>query len=476
MFSGKTKTLFLSVAILGFFYFQWTDPPLSLTGEAWRLLGVVWLIILLWISEMFPFAVVALLPLLLLPVLGILPFGKATNSYANPVIFLFLGGFLMANALEKTGLHKRIALQIIYLTGRNLKGVFLGFMLATALLSMWISNTATTVMMTSIAIPALAWLLPGEHKGEHSVFASYFLLAIAYAAGIGGIATLIGTPPNAVLYGLMSSEYNVSLSFIGWMGYGLPIAVIMFAITFFLYQRKIDKLGLQGSDFDFKKRVKPELDLLGPLSYGEKWVMGIFSLAILLWVGRSFINQWMGDELLDDAMIALFAGVMPFFIPHRPGGELHIMHWEDTRNLPWNILLLFGGGLCLASAMGQTGLVTQAAEQLVSTFGNSPMLFLWVLPLVMLLLTELMGNVALATLFLPLAFQVGQQMGLPVEYYAFPVTVASSFAFMLPIATPPNAVVYSKGYFNILFMVKRGLWLNIIGWLVICGFSYFYFL
>jgi solute carrier family 13 (sodium-dependent dicarboxylate transporter), member 2/3/5 len=475
MFSKKTSSFLLLIALLGFFYFQWTEQPAALTAEAWKLLGVVWLVILFWIAELFPFAVVALLPLLLFPVLGIMSFPKATASYANPVIFLFLGGFLMANALEKTGLHKRIALYIIYLTGRNIAGVLLGFMLATALLSMWISNTATTVMMTAIAIPALGWLLPDNNGGTQKIFASYFLLSIAYAAGIGGVATLIGTPPNAVLYGLLSSEYDISLSFIGWMGYGLPIAGLMFAITYLLYRLKINKLGLDTNNTNFRQRVKPELDRLGSVTYNEKWIMGVFAIAIFLWVSRSMINDLMGADIIDDAMIALLAGVIPFFITEK-GKVSHIMSWEDTRNLPWNILLLFGGGLCLASAMGQTGLVNTAANFLVNYFGHQPILFLGVLSLVMLLLTELMGNVALATLFLPLAFQVADKMGLPVEYYAFPVTIASSFAFMLPIATPPNAVVYSKGYFDVLFMARRGVWLNLIGWLVICIYSYIYFL
>jgi sodium-dependent dicarboxylate transporter 2/3/5 len=211
------------------------------------------------------------------------------------------------------------------------------------------------------------------------------------------------------------------------------------------------------------------------VTHGEKWVMAIFALAMILWVMRSAINNWMGSAVLDDAMIALLAGVAPFFILEK-GSNTHIMRWEDTKNLPWNILLLFGGGLCLASAMGQTGLVDTAANYLVNAFGNQPILFLGVLSLVMLLLTELMGNVALATLFLPLAFQVAEKMGLPVEYYAFPVTIASSFAFMLPIATPPNAVVYSKGYFDVMFMARRGFWLNLIGWLIICVYSFVYFL
>jgi solute carrier family 13 (sodium-dependent dicarboxylate transporter), member 2/3/5 len=471
--SGKGVIVILG--IIAFLFFTCSTCPESLSPEGWKLLGVMALIILMWISEVIPFAVIALLPLILFPLLGIAPFPKVTSSYANPVIFLFLGGFLMANALEKTGLHKRLALYIISITGKSFTGILFGFMLSTAILSMWISNTATTVMMTSIALPALQWLLPDADEGTRIKFASFFLVSIAYASGIGGVATIIGTPPNAVLFGLLNAEYNIELSFVGWMAYGLPISVIMFVITFFIYKRKIKPMDLSVQHLDFRKQVKPELAMLGPLRYEEKWVIGIFSLAIALWLTRAWINQLIGESVLDDAMIALFAGVLPFMIPMNRQMNSFIMRWEDTQHLPWNILLLFGGGLSLAAAMGSTGLVQLAADGLVSEFGSKPLLFLLVLPLTMLMLTELMGNVALATLFLPLTFQVAINLELPLQFYAFPVTVASSFAFMLPIATPPNAIVYSKGYFSITFMMKRGVWLNVIGWLVITLVTYLYF-
>jgi sodium-dependent dicarboxylate transporter 2/3/5 len=473
---AQSRLVFIALGLALLLFFSFTNTPDGIPVSAWRLLGVILLMILLWISEVLPFAIIALLPLITFPLFDITAFNQVCLNYGNPVIFLFLGGFLMACALEKTGLHKRISLVIIYYTGRSFAGVFLGFMLSTAFLSMWISNTATTVMMASIAVPAMKWLLPNADEPSKKIFASYFLLSIAYASGIGGITTIIGTPPNAVLYGLLNTNYGISLSFAGWVTYAFPIAAIMFLITYLLFKRSISKLDHLPLKSDFRPMVLPELKALGPLTWSERSVLVIFSVAILLWMFRSLINTWIGKPLIDDAMIAIAAGITPFFIPEKGKASRFVMEWEHTRDLPWNILLLFGGGLALASAMGSTGLVSLTADWLVNELGTAPLLFLIILPLVMLFLTELMGNVALATLFLPLTFQVAGNLGLPLQYFAFPVTIASSFAFMLPIATPPNAIVYSKGYFSVQFMMGKGIWLNIAGWIVLCLITYLYFL
>lgn len=465
-----------ALAVLGLVIFLVTEGPDQLSRQAWILIGIILLMITLWVTELVPFAVTALLPVLLFPVFGINTLANTCSAYANPIIFLFLGGFLMAIAMEKTNLHKRIALVILSKTGKGIGGILFGFMLATAVLSMWISNTATTVMMASIAIPALNWILPNISSKHHEDFSSFFLLSIAYSAAIGGVSTIIGTPPNAVLYGLLNTRYQMEISFLGWMTYGLPLAILMFLSTYYLYKRKLSKLGFHHTEgIDLRQSIQPELDCLGPMSRAERVVLGIFALAIAFWLLRSLVNRWVGYTLLDDASIAIFAGLLPFFVPKSLTDREFILNWADTKDLPWNILLLFGGGLALATSMGDSGLVKYFGEWLVDNVGHNPWLFFVFLPLAMLFLTELMGNVALASLFLPLTFQVAEDLQIPIMVYAYPVTIASSFAFMLPIATPPNAIIFSKGYFKIGFMIKRGVWLNMLGWILICAYSILYF-
>ncbi|MBK7427751.1 MAG: DASS family sodium-coupled anion symporter [Saprospiraceae bacterium] len=466
----------LIFAILLCLFFQFYSPPDDFPPLGWKLLGITFMMIIFWISEWVPFAVTALIPLLLFPVCGIASLKEAAVQYANPVIFLFLGGFLIAISLEKTDLHKRIALNIIKRTGSSFTGVLLGFMLATALLSMWMSNTATTVMMMAIAVPAIKTIFSQDENPAHRTqFATFLLLSIAYCSSIGGIATIIGTPTNAVLYGLLESTKGIELGFVQWIGYALPIAVLMFLFLYFYYRAKLKPLNNRADSPLIKAMAEQPLKELGKLNKAQKIVGVIFLLIVFLWIFRSLINDLFGTKVLDDTVIALLGGVLPFLIPVKFGTKSFIVKWEDTLHLPWNILLLFGGGLSLAAAMESTGLVNWAANWMVNSSGSSLILMSILLPALMLFLTELMGNVALASLFLPLTIQISTLLGVPVEYFAFPATIAASFAFMLPISTPPNAIVYGLGYFSINQMIKGGFWLNIVGLIIVCLYNYVYF-
>lgn len=466
----------LIFAILLCLFFQLSNAPEGFPPLGWKLLGIALLMIVFWISEWVPFAVTALIPLLLFPTCGISNFKDAAAPYANPVIFLFLGGFLIAIALEKTELHRRIALNIIKRTGTSFTGVLFGFMLATALLSMWISNTATTVMMVAIAVPAIQMIFNKDENTAHRTrFATFLLLGIAYSSSIGGISTIIGTPPNAVLYGLLESTQGIELGFVQWMGYAFPIAIMMFFAVYFFYKSKLKSLNQREDSSTLKSMAVSPLKEMGKFSRAQKIVGAIFLLTVFLWFFRSLINDWLGAKFLDDTVIALLGGVLPFLIPVKFGTKSFIVKWEDTLHLPWNILLLFGGGLSLAAAMETTGLVSWSANWLVNSSGASLVLMSILLPLIMLFLTELMGNVALASLFLPLTIQISTILGVPVEYFAFPATIASSFAFMLPVSTPPNAIVYGLGYFSVRQMMRSGFWFNVIGIAIIVLYNLLYF-
>lgn len=464
------------LGILAFFFFQASDPPEGFPPSAWKILGVAVLMLVLWITEWVPFAITAMLPLLLFPAMGVFSLKQSAVHYANPVIFLFLGGFLIGLSLESSGLHKRIAFQIIRLTGRSYKGVLFGFWLSTFLITMWISNTATMVMMTAIALPAVGWLFDSEAQTElRDRFKAILLLGIAYASSIGGVSTLIGTPPNAVMAGFMSEIQGIEVGFLEWMIYAVPVAVFLFMVMYIYLARA---LGARDSDAEKKlirERMDQHLQVKPQWSPAEKVVAFSFSLAVFLWFFRGPVNELIGRDLLDDTSIALLGGMLPFFVPLSLGKPSFAIRWEATRDLPWSILLLFGGGLCLASGLEDSGCTAWMGEKLTTYFGDSPVMMLFLLLVLMLVLTELMGNVALATIFLPLTFQVATITGVPPAYYAFSATLVCSFGFMLPISTPPNAIAYGQGNVPMKMMVRKGFWLNAIGLLFVFFYTLLYF-
>ena len=438
--------------------------------EADRVISVALWMVIWWITEAVDIPVTALLPMFLFPLLGIMPFGDVALNYGSPIIFLFFGGFVLALAMEKVNLHKRIALNIIKLTGTNANGVILGFMLATALLSMWISNTATALVILPIALTMIDFLTKDfdfDERGS-SNFALATMLGIAYAANIGGTATVIGTPPNVVLIGFLESQYGVEMDFIKWGGVGLPFALLMLAISYFVltrfYPNRLGNLGITGKVLD------EEIEKLGPRSRNENLVLICFSATALLWIFRTYINQWTGLSL-GNAQIAIMGALAIFTIPSRFGKGDFALNWKDTQRLQWGILILFGGGLALAKGLSEAGII-DAIGAYVKESNFTPQKTTPFLITVMLFMTELMSNVALVAVFAPMVSGIADGLGVAFLHLAIPITLASSCAFMLPMATPPNAIVFVSGYIRVLEMVKVGIILNVIAVLLLILLSW----
>ncbi len=437
--------------------------PVTLVSEQGdRVIAVALWMLVWWITEAVSISVTALLPLLLFPLLKILPIAEVGANYGSPIVFLFFGGFVMALALEKVNLHKRIALNIIKLTGTTPNKVVLGFMIATASLSMWISNTASTVVMLPIALSVINLLIhdaDGFTKKDQN-FALSVMLGIAFSANAGGIATVIGTPPNSVLIGLLENEYNIQISFLKWMTLGLPFAVVMIGITYLVLVKWMfpnNHLKFSAS----KEVIQEELQKLGPTSGKEKLVLAIFGVTVFLWIFRTLINKLFPDLGLTDTMISIFAAITLFALPYNIKKGDFIIHWKDTSKLAWGILILFGGGLALAKGMSVSGIVDLVAN----TIANSDISILFtasLLILLMLFMTELMSNVALVAVLAPVVAGIALGLGIPILYLLIPVTMASSCAFMLPMATPPNAIVFASGYVKVPQMARVGIVLNLI--------------
>ena len=439
--------------------------PLPLDAQAWKVIAAASWMIIWWVTEAVPIFATALIPMTLMPLLGIFSIAESTSPYANPIIFLFMGGFLIALAMEKWDLHKRIALTLITMTGTKANGIVLGFMMATFVLSMWISNTATTVMMLPIAMSVVSLLIHelGLNKEDKRFqrFALSLLLGIAYSANIGGASTIIGTPPNVVMVGYMKEFYDYELAFSSWLLIGLPVCGLILALTYFMLVHWFypNNLGrLEGSD----EIIRRELKNMGPISKPEKRVLAIFTATALGWILLQPINKLLGAPVLNNTIVGMAGGTLMFFFPLDLKKGKFLLDWKYTEKLPYGILLLFGGGLCLAKAMEVTGII-EFVGNYISEKGPYPF---WVLVLlltaVMLYMTEIMSNVALVTIFLPVVIGIAQGLNIPGMMLVAPVTIAASCAFMMPISTPPNAIVFASGHIRIKDMVRAGFWLNLI--------------
>lgn len=437
--------------------------PISLVSEKGDavIAVAVWMVIW-WITETVNIAVTALLPLILFPLLRVMPIEDVGANYGSPIIFLFFGGFILALALEKVNLHRRIALTIVKLTGTTPEKVVLGFMLATAFMSMWISNTASTVVMLPIAISVIKLLMDdkdGFTKGDKN-FALSIMLGIAFAANAGGIATVIGTPPNSVLIGLLENQYNIQISFLTWMSFGLPFSILMITFVYFVLIKWM--FPCKGIVFTSSTNlIDQELEKLGKISFEEKRVLTIFAITVFLWVTRTLINGVFPGLKLSDTIISLLGAVALFAIPLHVKKGTFVLEWSDTSKLAWGILLLFGGGLALAKGMASSGLVGLVTESIAQ--GNLPVLLtVSLLIVLMLFMTELMSNVALVAVLGPVVAGIAIGLNIPILNLLIPVTMASSCAFMLPMATPPNAIVFASGYVKVNQMVRAGIVLNLI--------------
>jgi len=435
------------------------SPIEIISPDADRVIGVACWMILWWITEVVSISVTALIPLTFFPLLSIMSIKEVAPYYGHPIVFLFFGGFIMALALEKVNLHKRIALSIINFTGTHPNRVILGFLISTAFLSMWISNTATTVVMLPIAYSVIK-LMSCDGDGfsvEDKKFALSILLGIAFSANVGGTATIIGTPPNIVLAGFMESEYNYSISFVKWMMIGVPFAILMIGFIYVLLTKVMYKTSVDSFDGP-GEFIKEELNKLGKITLQEKYVTVIFIVAIILWIFKNSINSSFPHLNLSDTTISMLAAFSCFCIVYQ--GKL-LFEWKDTKNLPWGIIILFGGGLSLANGLSQVGIVDLIGD-VVSGHSYSVLLVSFLLIAVMLFMTELMSNVALVAIFAPMVAGVASGLDMSILQILIPVAMASSCAFMLPMATPPNAIVFASGHIKVKDMARTGIFLNLV--------------
>ena len=427
-----------------------------------------------WITEAMPIAATSLLPIILFPMSGALDISETSSSYGHRYIFLYIGGFILAIAIEKWNLHKRIALTIISLIGTEIKRLILGFMIATAFLSMWISNTATAVMMLPIGIAIIKQMkdLKSTEEDENLIFGKALMLSIAFSASIGGLATIIGTPPNLVFSGIVEEIYNIEISFKEWFIFGFPISVLLLFIAWFY----ITNVAFRFKQTEFKEadsEIKNQLKALGPIRYEEKIVLFIFIITAVSWILRKdVINIFIPS--LDDTMIALFAGLSLFLIGSGDSNkENKIMHWEDAVKLPWGILLLFGGGLAIAQGFQTTGLANWIGLSMSQLDGFSVIIILIVIVTTVNFLTEITSNLATTAMLLPILAPTAMVLDVHPFLLMVGATLAASCAFMLPVATPPNAVVFGSNYLKIYDMVRVGIWMNIVSIIIIFLAVYF---
>ena len=449
-------------------------PPQGLSSDAWRVAAVAALMVIWWITEALPVAVTALLPIVVFPLLDVVTISAATAPYAHPLIFLFLGGFLIAKAVERWNLHRRIALSVLRFTGSSPTRLVGGFMIATALLSMWLSNTATTIMMVPIALAVVGLLDEGAGAAGASAsngFGLALLLGIAYAASIGGLGTLIGTPPNALLAAFMAERYGVQIGFAQWMLLGVPLATLLLTLTWLLLTRlafHLDRKPIAGAAATIDRQLRS----LGPLRQEERLVSGVFLAVAALWILRPLLDGLLPGVAISDTGIAMLGGISLFLIPVDLRRGIFLMNWEAAKQLPWGVLLLFGGGLSLASAIQASGLAGWIGEVLAGCAGWPLLALILLVTAVVVFLTEITSNTATASVFVPIAATLGSCISADPLLFAVPVALAASCAFMMPVATPPNAIVYASGKVGIPQMAKAGFLLNLICILVITGLVY----
>lgn len=433
------------------------------------LLGIALWMLIWWITETVHLGVTALLPLVLFPALEIAQAKSLAAYYAHPLVYLFFGGFVLALALEKTKLHYRIALWILRKTGTKDHQLLAGFMLATAFMSMWISNTATAIMMLPIASSVIAILEP-EQRDK---LARPILLSVAWAANIGGMATLIGTPPNMIFAGFMSEQLNRQIGFVEWLPIGLSASTLLGAIAYLILRRGLGHNELSPSEEARTRNwLKDEWNRLGTLSTAQRRVAIVFALTAILWILRPYLNIWIPVIEWSDTGIALAAAVLLFTV--FDGSDKSVLNWGDTKALPWGILLLFGGGLALAGTLQASEWFVLLGDQLKSLQGIPFATWLLVMALLGVFATELLSNMALVSALLPLVYSLATALGLDFYALSLPLVLGASCAFMLPMATPPNAIVFSTGSLSMSYMIYRGIALNLLSVVLLFILTWFF--
>lgn len=441
----------------------------TMEPAAWRVAAVGMWMATWWATEAVSVPVTAFLPIVTFPLLTISSMEETTSHYANPIIYLFLGAFILALAVEKWMLHKRIALAILNVTGTDGRRLIGGFMLVAALLSMWMTNTSTTMMLMPIAL-SVAKVIADNNTHlpvkQTRAFQVAMLLGLAYAATIGGLATLVGTPPNALLAAFLIENYGIQITFASWMLVGVPVMMVMLPLAWLSLTRFTFKIDIPANPAVnvYLRNLRAEL---GPISVAEMRVATVFALVVIFWILRRPISTWLGIDFLSDTGIVMTAALLLFLLPSGNQQQPQIMIWENVHRLPWGVLILFGGGLSLAAGVSSSGLAAWLGSSLTPLGGLGIFVLVVAATGLVIFLTELTSNVATAATFLPVVAAVALELGVSPLLLCIPITLAASCAFMLPVATPPNAIVFASGVLTIPQMVKAGALLNFIGMILL---------
>ncbi len=439
--------------------------PEGLGIAAWRTAAIGVLMAVWWATEAVPIAATALLPLVVFPLLDIASIHDTARPYSNKVIFLFLGGFIVAFAMQRWNLHRRIALNVLQVVGGNGRSLIGGFMIASAVLSMWVTNTSTTMMLLPIAVSIIG-VIHGSvatlsEKGRQD-FQCALLLGIAYSASIGGMMTLVGTAPNALLAAFMQDTYGIEIDFARWMLVGIPLALVMLPLSWLVLTRLVFKVDFVTSG-EARSELSRMVKEMGSISVPETRVAIIFGCMALLWMTRPLLTNLPGLAALDDSSIAMAGAIALFIVPSGSKEDPLLLRWSYAERLPWGVLILFGGGLSLAGAVSSTGLAEWLGTSL-QAIGDLPLCVVVAAAAAMIIfLTELTSNTATTATFLPVVGAIAIEAGFDPIMLTVPVTLAASCAFMLPVATPPNAIVFGSGMLTIPIMARAGLALNLIG-------------
>tara|TARA_B100000686_G_scaffold355308_1_gene472407 strand:+ start:3227 stop:4717 length:1491 start_codon:yes stop_codon:yes gene_type:complete len=443
--------------------------PEGLNIHAWHTLGVALLMACWWLTEAIPLPATGLIPIICFPILGISTIKQTVQGYSHPIIFLFMGGFIIGLAMQHTGLHKRIAYFIISHFKLSLRLLILGFMLATAFLSMWISNSATAIMMLPIAISIITVISENQKNIKNTNFSKALVLSIAFSATIGGVATLIGTPPNTVMAAMLSELYNYEIDFLDWLIIGLPTSLILLPITWIVLTFICFPIG--NNKYKDSKIIDKNISSLGKVSNDEILVGLVFFITACLWISRRWLSNLLENILpsasINDSSIAITAAILLFILPSFKKNRNRLINWQVAQKIPWGALILIGGGLSLASVINSSGLAAWIG-MLSGNLSNISILLIIVICIIsIMLLTELTSNTATAATFIPIFGATAIGLGQNPLLLIIPATLGASCAFMMPVATPPNTIAYASGHIKISDMIKAGFLLNLISLFVI---------
>ncbi len=468
----KEAALVTGILLCLFFFFV---NPLGLDLKAKLVLSVAALMISWWVLDAMPLAVVALLPLVVYPLLNINSIKETSKAYSDSIIYLFMGGFFLGMAIEKWNLHKRIALSIIKFTGTNGNNIILGFILATGFLSMWLSNTATTMMMYPIGASVI--LVISKHadpKANIKNFSLTLMLSLAYASNFGGIATIIGTPPNVAYVRHLNEHYKHGIDFVNWMLLCMPLAILLLLALYLVMVKWLYPNHLAPS-IEGRKFIETELKEMGKLSRQEKRVLMVFCSTAFLWITKDIINTSQKLFQLDDSIIALTGAISLFIVPSgrtKEDPDERLLEWSDTKNMAWGILLLFGGGIAMAKSLEDAKLMQHLGEYIAGFATNNILVLIFIVTLISVFLSEVMSNIAQVIVMAPVISAVADALHINPLLLGIPMTLGASCASMMPMGTPPNAIVFASGHIKLNQMIKTGFVLNIICVILITLFSW----